>query len=63
MVNVVGAVDRPVVLTLAVAVDGEADYVDCALRVGRADIYLVGGVAGYAGLESNKLLVVAIVQR
>ena len=63
MVHVVSAVDCPIVLALAVAANGETDYVDSALRVGRADVHLVGSIAGYARLESDELFIVPVVER
>src|SRR5258707_11419918 len=63
MVHVVSAVDCPIVLALAVAANRETNYVDSALRVGRAHVHLIGRVAGYTRLESNQLLIIAVIQR
>src|SRR5229473_7312989 len=63
MVHVVRAVYGPIVLALSISIDREADDVHRTLRVGRADIHLVGGVAGYTRLESDELLIIAVIQR
>src|SRR5260370_28899318 len=63
MVHVVRAVYGPIVLALSISIDREADDVHRTLRVGSADIYLIGGVAGYTRLESDKLLIIAVIQR
>src|SRR5882762_11167498 len=63
MVHVVRAVYGPIVLALSISIDREADDVHRTLRVGSADIYLIRGVAGYTRLQSDKLLIIAVIQR
>src|SRR5664280_399375 len=58
VVQIVGAVDRPVVLGIAGAVDREADYVDRAGIVGGSYVKLIGRVAAHARLQCEQLLVV-----
>src|SRR5262249_18038806 len=50
VVDVICPVNRPVVLTLPVPIDGKADYIDCALRVGRTNVHLICRVADHTGL-------------
>ena len=63
VVEIVCAVDGPVILGIAGAIHRETDDVDAAGGVGGSHIKLISCIAAYARLQCNQLFIIVVVER